>query len=389
MMARGITKKAYDLLFLLKNNTNGYITAEEIAYATQTSVIAIYKMLDRLQTRGFIEKQKHGSLNDYTLTEAAQRVVKRIIDKRIAKPSLNMLAVYVRLHALAIKFPLIQHLSQVERMELLAQYTPKSKPMKNHTDYICQYDGATFKLTPSSLIAYGSQAVKPLGTPIPEMAAEAIENIKAKVYALEMQLQAKNALFKLRRKTKTINDQKDYDSTIIEIHIALTNDIFAKHATEEQDPYIIAMSEIDSSKVSLLADKSVKLGSGADSQGIPEVEGISRLTMPDGQPEAVPNMDRLARIYEAQAKGYLDPFQQQSLLNTTISTLSQLSQAQLANSQRQASMEELMVQYGQKLNAHITILEKMDVVLDQLIKENAKRLAEQPKQGFWQRIFKR
>jgi len=40
-MARGLTKKAYDLLFLLKNNTNGYMTAEELAYATHTSVIAI------------------------------------------------------------------------------------------------------------------------------------------------------------------------------------------------------------------------------------------------------------------------------------------------------------------------------------------------------------
>jgi hypothetical protein len=94
-------------------------------------------------------------------------------------------------------------------------------------------------------------------------------------------------------------------------------------------------------------------------------------------------MDRLARIYEAQAKGFLDPFKQQELLATAISTLSQLSQAQLASSHRQDSMEELMVQYGEKLNAHIPILEKMDVVLDQLIKENAKRLAEQPAKRGW------
>jgi DNA-binding PadR family transcriptional regulator len=290
-MARGLTKKAYDLLFLLKNNTNGYMTAEELAYATHTSVIAIYRMLDRLQARGLVEKQKHGSLNDYTLTSSAQGVVKRIMDKRIAKPSLNMLDVYVRLHALAIKFPLIQPLTQPERLELLAQYNPKPKTMKNHTDYIFQYNDTTFKLTPSSLIVYAPQVVKPLGTPIPQMAAQAIESIKTKVYALETQQQAKNALFKLRRKTKTINNQKDYDYTIIEIHIALTNDIFAAHATEEQDPYIIAMSEIDNTKVSLLADKSVKLGSGASSQGIPEVEGVSHLSLPNGQPEAVPNMD--------------------------------------------------------------------------------------------------
>jgi len=224
LMARGLTKKAYDLLFLLKNNTNGYMTAEELAYATHTSVIAIYRMLDRLQARGLVEKQKHGSLNDYTLTSSAQGVVKRIMDKRIAKPSLNMLDVYVRLHALALKVALKQPLTQQECQELLAHLQPKELKLNNHTDYIFQHNETTFKLTSSSLIAYTPQVVKPLGTPIPEIEQNAVEAIKQATYALEQHLAQQNPYFSLVRNTKTINDQKDYAYKYVEVHIAITNE---------------------------------------------------------------------------------------------------------------------------------------------------------------------
>ena len=118
----------------------------------------------------------------------------------------------------------------------------KQVSMHNHTDYIFHFEGLSMKLTQTSLIAYAQGYTKPLETQVPKIEAQALEEMLEKIYKFEQQAREKNGYFRLRRKTHTIDNQKDYDYRIIQEHIAITNDEFAKAATEEIDPYIIAVS---------------------------------------------------------------------------------------------------------------------------------------------------
>ena len=353
-MARAITESSYKVLELLKNNQRGYMTPSEICYALNRKASSVSNLLTRLKNKGLIELQQAGLIHNYTLTSKGKELLIGYLNRVIAQssqPNLNSEALYTRLHALALSIPLKNPLSNEERAQLIAPYAPKPLKLRNHIDYVFLFQGYTLKLTSQGLIAYAKQAVARLGEPIPQLTAQAIQDTLNVVYALEQQLNAKNPYFKLKRKTKTIDNQKDYAYDLVELHIAITNDLFAKEATKISDPYIIAMSEVDSKKVGILGDKSIKLGSGYDQQGIPEVEGISHAILKDGKVEAVKNMENIRKLYEMVGKGEFDPKREQDLLRQMSSMLQQSITAQAQLAQQTAELAKQMNLHAPYLNA--------------------------------------
>ena len=332
-MSRGLTHAANDVIILLRENQNQAMSTQAIAYALKKSEQATNNILRRLSKHGLVESHPQGIFKEYTLTQTGINAYQRVLNvyakkesKRVSiTTSLNTSGVYVRLHALALKVPLKNPFTSQEIALLVSPFNPKPKPMQGHTDQIFQFNGITFKLTTSSLIAYANQAVAPLEQQIPALTDQAVSDTLNAAYALETQMQASNGYFKLVRHTHTINNQKDFNFKVIELHIAITNDEFAKQATAEKDPYLIAMSDVDASKESLIADKSIKVGVGKDKKGIPEVEGISKEVLPNKQPEAMFNTENIRRFYEAIGKQYYDPFEQEAKIAQTIDLLQHTS----------------------------------------------------------------
>ena len=368
-MARAITKVGYKVLELLKNNQKGYMTPSEICYALNKKSSSVSNLLSRLKRKGLIELQQLGLIHNYTLTNKGKELLNRYLKRVIAQaeqPNLNTEALYTRLHALALSIPLKNKLDQQQRAELVAQHSPRALNLKNHLDYIFIFEDYTFKLTSSSLIAYAKQSVAKLDEPIPQLTQQAIQDTLNVIYALEMQLNAKNGSFKLKRITKTINNQKDYTYSLIELHIAITNDLFAREATKISDPYIIAMSEVDAKKVGMLSDKSIKLGSGYDQQGIPEVEGISHATLKDGKVEAVKNMENIRKLYEMVGKGEFNPQQEQNLLRQLGARLKESTDVIAKLAQSQLTQSEHLNYYAEQIEAHSKAIVKLNKVLDKL-----------------------
>ena len=375
-MARAITKSSYKVLELLKNNQKGYMTPSELCYALNRKASSVSNLLSRLKDKGLIELNQAGTIHNYTLTDKGKEILIGYLNRVIAQssqPNLNSEALYTRLHALAISIPLKNPLPKEERAQLVAPYAPKSLKLKNHTDYVFLFQDYTLKLTSRSLIAYAKQSVAKLDEPIPQLTTQAIQDTLNAVYALETQLNAKNPYFKLKRKTKTIDNQKDYAYSLVELHIAITNDLFAKEATKISDPYIIAMSEIDSKKVGILGDKSIKLGSGYDQQGIPEVEGVSHATLKDGKVEAVKNMENIRKLYEMVGRGEFDPKHEQDLLRQMSSMLQQTIAAQASLAQQTANLgnaalttQSQLNYYSAQIEAHAKAIVKLNKVLDKL-----------------------
>ena len=382
-MARAITESSYKVLELLKNNQRGYMTPSEICYALNKKASSVSNLLTRLKNKGLIELQQAGLIHNYTLTSKGKELLIRYLNRVIAQssqPNLNSEALYTRLHALALSIPLKNPLPKEERAQLIAPYASKPLKLRNHTDYVFLFKDYTLKLTSRGLIAYAKQAVAKLGEPIPKLTDQAIQDTLNVVYALETQLNAKNPYFKLARKTKTINNQKDYTYDLIELHIAITNDLFAKEATKISDPYIIAMSEVNSKKIGMLSDKSIKLGSGYAQQGIPEVEGISHATLKDGKVEAVKNMENIRKLYEMVGKGEFDPKHEQdllrqmsSMLQQSIAVQSSLARSQAASAEETAKLataalttQNQLNYYSTQIEAHAKAIVKLNKVLDKL-----------------------
>ena len=375
-MARAITESSYKVLELLKNNQRGYMTPSEICYALNKKASSVSNLLTRLKNKGLIELQQAGLIHNYTLTDKGKELLIGYLNRVIAQssqPNLNSEALYTRLHALALSIPLKNPLSNEERAQLIAPYAPKPLKLRNHIDYVFIFQGYTLKLTSKGLIAYAKQAVARLGEPIPQLTDQAIQDTLNVIYALETQLNAKNPYFKLRRRTKTIDNQKDYAYGLVELHIAITNDLFAKEATKISDPYIIAMSEVDSKKIGMLNDKSIKLGSGYDQQGIPEVEGVSHATLKDGKVEAVKNMENIRKLYEMVGKGEFDPKREQDLLRQMSSMLQQSIAAQASLAQQTANLgnaalttQNQLNYYSSQIEAHAKAIVKLNKVLDKL-----------------------
>ena len=370
-MAREITKASYKVLELLKNNQNGYMTPSDLCYALNKKPASVSNLLSRLKDKKYVELQEVGSIHNYTLTSLGKEILNGYLNRVIAqsqKPNLNTEALYTRLHALAIGIPFKNKLSASERADLVASLSPKPLKLKNHIDYIFQFSDLTFKLTSRALIAYAKQAVARIDEPIPQLTEQAIQDTINVVYALEMQLNAKNGYFKLKRKTKTIENQKDYDYTLIELHIAITNDILAKEATAISDPYIIAMSEVDSEKVGMLADKSEGIGSGNDRKGIPEVEGVSHAKLKNNQPEAVFNMENVRRYYQLLGQGKYDPEYEQQLLRQTLAGLNEVGASLSEVAQAQVQQANNMNYYGERLSAHALAIERLNTTSEKLNK---------------------
>ena len=382
-MARAITESSYKVLELLKNNQRGYMTPSEICYALNRKASSVSNLLTRLKNKGLIELQQAGLIHNYTLTSKGKELLIGYLNRVIAQssqPNLNSEALYTRLHALALSIPLKNPLSNEERAQLIAPYAPKPLKLRNHIDYVFIFQGYTLKLTSKGLIAYAKQAVARLGEPIPQLTDQAIQDTLNVIYALETQLNAKNPYFKLRRRTKTIDNQKDYAYGLVELHIAITNDLFAKEATKISDPYIIAMSEVDSKKIGMLNDKSIKLGSGYDQQGIPEVEGVSHATLKDGKVEAVKNMENIRKLYEMVGKGEFDPKHEQdllrqmsSMLQQSIAVQSSLAKSQASVAQQTANLgnaalttQNQLNYYSAQIEAHAKAIVKLNKVLDKL-----------------------
>lgn len=388
-LARGLTKSAYDIIIIIKENQNQAISPKNIAYSLHKSEQATNNILRRLLKKGLVENHNRGIFTEYTLTPAGLNAYQRVLSvttKRVLPTTnLNTSGVYVRLHALAIKVKLKTPYSSDELPKLLSSLSLsfKPKPMQGHTDQIFQFNGITFKLTPSSIIAYSKQAVAPLEQQIPAMTEQAIKETIDTLYAFEMQMQGKDSYFKLMRKTKTIDNQKDYDYSIPELHIAITNDEFAKQATAERDPYLIAMSEIDSDKESLIADKSIKIGTGNDKKGIPEVEGISKEMLPNKQPEAVFNTENIRRFYEAIGKAYYDPFEQQAKLAETLEVLRKTADNQFTHI-------PLIQQAKDTLQANNELMATfMPIIKDYLAKQPSQAQAASSPKGIIRRIWQR
>ena len=382
-MARAITESSYKVLELLKNNQRGYMTPSEICYALNKKASSVSNLLTRLKNKGLIELQQAGLIHNYTLTSKGKELLIRYLNRVIAQssqPNLNSEALYTRLHALALSIPLKNPLPKEERAQLIAPYASKPLKLRNHTDYVFLFKDYTLKLTSRGLIAYAKQTIAKMGEPIPQLTAQAIQDTLNIVYALETQLNAKNPYFKLARKTKTINNQKDYTYDLIELHIAITNDLFAKEATKISDPYIIAMSEVNSKKIGMLSDKSIKLGSGYAQQGIPEVEGISHATLKDGKVEAVKNMENIRKLYEMVGKGEFDPKHEQdllrqmsSMLQQSIAVQSSLARSQAASAEETAKLataalttQNQLNYYSTQIEAHAKAIVKLNKVLDKL-----------------------
>jgi len=331
-MAHGLRKESKEILLLILNSKEGYLTTETILNATKHSPSALSQILKRLEEKHYIESQAHGIIKEYRLTQVGADYAKALnlnsqAQGVIGKPKLNnqinQVSVFIRLHALGIKIPFIQLLSKEELQDLVQALSLDAKQvnMQNHTDYIFHFEGLSIKLTQSSLIAYAQGYTKPLEAQVPKIEAQALEEMFEKIYKFEQQAREKNAYFKLKRKTHTINNQKDYDYEIIQEHIAITNDEFAKEATEEIDPYIIAYSDVNSDNVSMLADKSIKVGKGENSKGVPEFEAVSHSKLPNGRTEAVFNAENVRAFYEALGKGYYDPFEIQRQMQDIRDTL--------------------------------------------------------------------
>ena len=382
-MARAITKSSYKVLELLKNNQRGYMTPSEICYALNKKASSVSNLLTRLKEKGLIELNQVGLIHNYTLTSKGKELLIGYLNCVIAQssqPNLNSEALYTRLHALALSIPLKNQLPEEERAQLVEPYSPKPLKLRNHTDYVFLFQDYTFKLTSKSLIAYAKQSITKLDDPIPELTEQTIQDTLIVVYMLEMQLNAKNLYFKLKREVKTIDNQKGYDYSLVELHIAITNDLFAKEATKISDPYIIAMSEVNSKKVGMLSDKSVKLGSGYDQQGIPEVEGVSHATLKDGKVEAVKNMENIRKLYEMVGKGEFDPKHEQeqlrqmsSLLHQSIAVQSSLAQSQAESAEETAKLgaaalttQNQLNYYASQIEAHAKAIVKLNKVLDKL-----------------------
>ena len=382
-MARAITKSSYKVLELLKNNQKGYMTPSELCYALNRKASSVSNLLSRLKDKGLIELNQAGTIHNYTLTDKGKEILIGYLNRVIAQssqPNLNSEALYTRLHALAISIPFKNPLSNEERAQLVAPYAPRPLKLKNHIDYVFLFQDYTLKLTSRGLIAYAKQYVAELDEPIPQLAKQAIQDTIDIVYALETQLNAKNPYFKLKRRTKTIDNQKDYYGALVELHIAITNDLFAKEATKISDPYIIAMSEANSKKIGMLGDKSIKLGSGYDQQGIPEVEGVSHATLKDGKVEAVKNMENIRKLYEMVGKGEFDPRREQDLLRQMSSMLQQsiavqnrLAQSQADSAEETAKLasaalttQSQLNYYSAQIEAHAKAIVKLNKVLDKL-----------------------
>ena len=382
-MARAITKSSYKVLELLKNNQRGYMTPSELCYALNKKASSVSNLLTRLKNKGMIEFHQAGLIHNYTLTNKGKEILigylKRVIAQS-SQPSLNSEALYTRLHALAISIPLKNQFSQRERAELIASYAPKPLKLMHHTDYVFIFEDYTLKLTSKSLIAYAKQSIAKMDEPIPQLTQQVIQDTLNVVHALETQLNTKNPYFKLKRKTKTIDNQKDYAYGLVELHIAITNDLFAKEATKISDPYIIAMSEVDNDKIGMLSDKSIKLGSGYDQQGIPEVEGVSHATLKDGKVEAVKNMENIRKLYEMVGKGEFDPKHEQNLLRQMEAMLKQSIESQSNITQSQAQLvqhtaklgdaalttQNQLNYYSKQIEAHAKAIVKLNKVLDKL-----------------------
>lgn len=338
-MSHGLRKESKEILMLILNSKEGYLTTETILDATKHSASALSQILKRLEEKHYIESQSHGIIKEYRLTQVGADYAKalnlnsqahEVVDKpkQDLSDQVNQTSAFIRLHALGIKIPYIQLMQKAELQDLLQALSLNAKQvaMRNHTDYIFHFEGLSMKLTQSSLIAYTQGYTKPLEAQVPKIEAQALEEMLGKIYKFEQQAREKNAYFKLKRKTYTINNQKDYDYEIIQEHIAITNDEFAKAATEEIDPYVIAYSDINSDKVSMLADKSIKVGKGENSKGVPEFEAVSHRKLPNGKTEAVFNVENVRIFYEAIGKGYYDPFEIQRQMQDIRDTLDLVAQ---------------------------------------------------------------
>lgn len=418
-MAKGLTKQASNILLILYQSENKRLTTPEICYATKRSRQAIYGITLRLLGWGYIKKVHKGIWVEYALTPSGEDLARKESEIREGQPqesqqksftpsphgvsatlythnpNLNLTATYVRLHALTLKIPIKNEFKPSELQALVQKYSPKQSIMEkvneeegtftkepiNGNPQIFQYGGLAFRLTTKSLIAYGRQKVEPLDTPIPALTQEAIRQTLNVVFALEHEIQQTEGYFKLMRNS---NEEKDYAYEVIEIHIALTNEAFAVEATKESDPYLIAMSEINGSKASMIADKSIKIGEGHDKKGIPEFEGISNEILPNKQVEAVFNTETVRRFYEALGKGYIDPFKMQEWLGATADNVNQMSKnynTHLPFFQTQAEMNKKMlvmldeqaVQSRLMMESIVKLNERLDSV-------------ERNKAGLWQRI---
>jgi len=398
-MAHGLRKESKEILLLILNSKEGYLTTETILNATKHSPSALSQILKRLEEKHYIESQAHGIIKEYRLTQVGADYAKAlnlnsqahgVIDKpkQDLSNQINQASVFIRLHALGIKIPFIQLLTKAELQDLVQALSLDAKQvaMHNHTDYIFHFEGLSMKLTQTSLIAYAQGYTKPLETQVSKIEAQALEEMLEKIYKFEQQAREKNGYFRLRRKTHTIDNQKDYDYKIIQEHIAITNDEFAKAATEEIDPYIIAYSDVNSDNVSMLADKSIKVGKGENSKGVPEFEAVSPSKLPNGRTEAVFNAENVRAFYEALGKGYYDPFEIQRQMQDIRDTLELVAQNEATHIPFFQSQTRLN-------NEMLAKLELLGQQLQNSQQAQAKQQASGSKPaGFWQslkNIFKK
>jgi len=390
-MSHGLRKESKEILLLILNSKEGYLTTETILDATKHSASALSQILKRLEEKHYIESQAHGIIKEYRLTQVGADYAKalnlnahEVIDKpkQDLSDQVNQTSAFIRLHALGIRIPFIQLMQKADLQDLLHALSLDAKQvaMRNHTDYIFHFEGLSMKLTQSSLIAYTQGYTRPLEAQVPKIEARALEEMLGKVYKFEQQAREKNAYFKLKRRTQTIDNQKDYDYEIIQEHIAITNDEFAKAATEEIDPYIIAYSDVNSDKVSMLADKSIKVGKGENSKGVPEFEAVSHRKLPNGRTEAVFNAENVRVFYEAIGKGYYDPFEIQHQMQDIRDTLNLVAQNEATHIP--------FFQSQTKLNNEM--LAKLELFGQQL--QNSQQASGSKAAGIWQslkNIFKK
>ncbi len=169
-----------------------------------------------------------------------------------------------RLHALQVKYLLKEPLDPDSLLKLASfrGFPVKSRPLRNHTDYIVNFQDFRAIITSRSIIIAGLQLELSLTESTYDLLFGAFQKVDLFIEQVEAKLQATIPRLKIRR-----NDRGILSGEIIRLEIAHTRDIIAKNVLRDGEAFHLIDPETERPRV--LVD---------NSKGVPEFEFVQAST---------------------------------------------------------------------------------------------------------------
>ena len=328
---------------------------------------ALHMHLKTLLKKGIIIKQKESILTYYRIAPSGINTISRLVVHQPENvftppaqppthaPTPEPITITARAHKFGIAYPLKDPLTTDTPTQLLAlagiQATQVA--LNNNKQAYFSIGSITARLTSRALLLYTSDLYTDNHTPSIELESA----IKAKFDATALNVEARLqrvAQFKIRR----------IDKDTLESHIT------TQHWAEEQHP---AAEASDKSPVIIARhpeDGKARLGVDM-SKGFRELETYHSRT-------ADMDKDVIDKEFNALLDGRITLFD----IEAHNKAISDIEAAAVATNDR-------LLRYANELNAHLPVLEKMDIVLAQVIAENARRAEPQKRKSFWHTLLHR